>query len=138
MVHGSSWTRSSLADYTGCSSEGLMYEYSALNMPLICWYSPWNSTSALLPEELHRKSRVPLKMVVFKASTSRIWVSKRKQHHSINLCLCSTHGASFTSTMCTKPCACTTSYFYYSLAACSVSNVNDSQNTDRHQRLFIE
>ncbi len=45
---------------------------------------------------------------------------KKTENHRINMCLCSSHGASFTSTMCTKPCACTTSYFTirWQLARC--------------------
>lgn len=37
---------------------------------------------------------------------------KTLEIHNINMCLCLTHGASFTTTMCTKFSTCTIAYFY--------------------------
>lgn len=53
--------------------------YSALKLALTLRKSPWNSTSAIFPDECHWNRCWPANTLVFKASMSRIWRRKDRR-----------------------------------------------------------
>lgn len=64
-------------------------EYSALKLPLDRRKSPWNSTSAMFPDECHRNSWGPLNTVVFKMSMSLIWTEHKHGALAVIFRVCS-------------------------------------------------